>query len=85
MIRKICPAGRTIIRKANPRARTNPPDYVTVEEAAEYFRFKSWQIRRAIKLGALKSYRFANSRILVRISDIEVLLAASAEGGFDDQ
>lgn len=56
-------------------------DYVVVQSAAEQFGFGPWLIYRAIKRGDLKSYRFHNSRILVRISDIEALLEASVHGG----
>ena len=59
-------------------------DFVTVQAAAEEIGRPTWILYRAVKRGDLKSYRFYNSRILVRISDIEALLEASAHGGARD-
>lgn len=79
-------------RPANPRGpcgevATKSPssapdsDYVTVQVAADHFGFPTWRVYRAIKRDLLKSYRFANGRILVRLSDIHALLEASAQDG----
>ena len=57
------------------------PDFVTVQAAAEEIGRPAWLLYRAVKRGHLKSYHLGNSRILVRISDIETLLQASAQGG----
>lgn len=67
-----------------PPAPSGLPDYVTVATAALHFGLKRWQILRAIKRGELSSYRFFNTRILVRISDIRAAIEASRTGGSDD-
>jgi excisionase family DNA binding protein len=51
--------------------------FLTLREAAEALGLPLWKLRRATKSGLLPSYRFVNSRPLVRLSDIQALIEQS--------
>ncbi len=55
-----------------------PVDLNVAEERTGYQKFK---IRKAIRSGLIPSYRFANGRILVRVSEILAAVERSRTGG----
>ena len=68
----------------NQRSTRQIEPLLTINEAARLIGLPTWKIRRAVKSGLLRSYRFANQRRLVRLSDIEIAIEASARGGQRD-
>ena len=57
--------------------------YYTVKEAAELSGIFKWKIYRAIERRIIPHYTFINNRKLVRLSEIEVVINASRQGGDD--
>jgi excisionase family DNA binding protein len=51
---------------------------ITIKEAAYTLGLPYWKLQRAVKAGKLPSYRFINSRRLVRLSEIEASIQQSA-------
>lgn len=61
-----------------------PPTHeplLTIVEACRFFNLKPHVLRRAIKAGAIPSYRIGNGRIRLRSSDISSAIEASRRGG----
>ena len=48
--------------------------YLTIPRASELSGVPKHKLRRAVKLGVLRSYGTLDSRIYVKLSDIEALL-----------
>ena len=63
---------------------TYPEKYHTVEEAAELSGIFKWKLYRAIERRIIPHYTFINNRKLVRLSEIEVVITASRQGGDDE-
>ncbi len=49
----------------------------TVREAARVTGIKYWLLMRAVKSGDIPHYRLGNTRMRVRLSDIEAVIQAS--------
>ena len=54
---------------------------VTLKAAAAAVGVPYFKMRRAAKLGLFPVYRFANSRALVRLSEVDAAINASRDGG----
>jgi excisionase family DNA binding protein len=54
---------------------------ITIPEACATFNLRPHVLRRAIKAGAIPSYRLVSRRILLRASDINAAIEASKTGG----
>ena len=61
----------------------SPEKLVTIQVAAEALGLHDWKLRRAVKAGGIPSYRLANNRRLVRLSEVVAAVEASREGGDD--
>lgn len=57
---------------------------LTIAEAAAAIGAKEWQLRRAVKRGAVPAYTPFNSRKLVRLADVLAVIEASKTGGNND-
>jgi hypothetical protein len=53
----------------------------TIQEAAALLGLPVWKLRRAVKRGLVVSYRLANTRALVRLSEVVAVIEASRTGG----
>jgi hypothetical protein len=51
--------------------------FVTLHEASAKLGIPYWKLQRACRRGILPTYRFLNSRILVRLSEVVGVLEAS--------
>jgi excisionase family DNA binding protein len=58
-----------------------PEHLLTIQQAAEVLHIHVWQLRRAIKRGAIPSYQPFNTRKLVRLSEVEAAIYATRQGG----
>ena len=61
------------------------PEPSTIQEAAQLLNLHTWKMRRAVKTGLIPSYTLLNSRRLVRLSEVLVVINASTEDVSDDQ
>ena len=44
--------------------------YVTLKEISTALNIPYWKLQRAARIGLLKTYRFYNSRLLFRLSEV---------------
>jgi excisionase family DNA binding protein len=63
---------------SQPNAKPEP--LLTVAQACALFNLKPHVLRRAINRGAIPRYSIGNTRVRVRVSDIERAIASSREG-----
>lgn len=61
--------------------RSEQEKLLTMKAAAKALGLHYWAIQRAVRRGAIPSYRPFNSRPLVKLSDIEAAIEASKAGG----
>lgn len=54
---------------------------LTIQAAAAQLGVHAWALRRAVKRGDVASYKGFNSRRLVRLSEVLVVIEASRMGG----
>lgn len=54
---------------------------ITISQAAEKIGAKPWQLRRAVKRGAIPSYTPFNSRRLVKLSEVIAYINSCRLGG----
>jgi excisionase family DNA binding protein len=52
--------------------------FVSVRDAADVLGLPRWKIWKAVREKQIRSYRFMNGRILVRLSEIITLIESSA-------
>ena len=55
----------------NDVSKNGPERLYTIKDAASHFGVPYFKMQRAVKRGIIPGYRFFNSRMLVRLSDIE--------------
>jgi hypothetical protein len=53
----------------------------SIGDAAKALGIRVWALRRAVKRGDVPSYEGFNSRRLVRLSEVNVAIEASKQGG----
>jgi hypothetical protein len=63
-----------------PSAPPSEP-FVTIKTAAHHLQLPEFKLRRAVKAGLIPSYRLANTRILLRLSEIIGFIEATRVGG----
>ena len=54
---------------------------LTIDRAATQLGLPTWKLRRAAKAGIFPTYKLANSRRLVRLSEVVAAINATREGG----
>lgn len=54
---------------------------ISIGDAAGRLNIQPWKLRRAAKIGLVPSYKFFNSRRLVRLSEVVSAIQASRCGG----
>jgi excisionase family DNA binding protein len=57
--------------------RFNPEKQLTIKEASSLLGVPYWKLLRAVNRGDVPSYKFFNSRKLVRLSEILAIITAS--------
>ena len=53
----------------------------TFDQAASFLNLPVWKLRRAANAGIFPTYKLANSRRLVRLSEVVAAINATREGG----
>ncbi len=59
----------------------NPEKFVTLKEVADTLGLPTFKLYRAVKRGALPTYRIGTGRQLVRLSEVVAVIEASRAGG----
>lgn len=58
-----------------------PEKLILISEAADAVGAKSWQLRRAVRRGAIPSYTPFNSRRLVKLTEVIAYINSCRQGG----
>jgi excisionase family DNA binding protein len=67
--------------KSENNSTGNVEPFITIVDAAKRLGLPTFKVRRAVKAGLIPSYRIANGRVLVRLSEVVAAIEASRIGG----
>ena len=59
----------------------SPEPFCTIKSASQHLHLPEFKLRRAAKVGLIPIYKFANRRILVRLSEVIEVIERSRNGG----